>query len=219
MDIKNINLTVVDRIVLNSYCDMLDGLSLYLGEHYEIVLHSLEDLDHSVIKIINGYHTGRNVGAPITDLAMGRLAKIEESPDNADEIVYFSRNQKGEPLKSATIVIRGERNRVIGLLCINCYLNAPLIDVIKSFSDITQKVNSNGKETYLDSSDEMISNAVDQVRIEVMSNETVPANLRNKVIIMRLHERGIFNLKNSVMKVAKVLGLSKNTVYLHLRNK
>lgn len=36
-------LTKTDKAILNSYNKMLDGLSMYLGEGYEIVLHSLED--------------------------------------------------------------------------------------------------------------------------------------------------------------------------------
>ena len=43
----DIVLTMVDRQILQSYCDMLDGLSQYLGDGYEIVLHSLEDCNHS----------------------------------------------------------------------------------------------------------------------------------------------------------------------------
>ena len=98
---------------------MLDGLAAYLGDGYEIVLHSLHDLDHSVIKIINGHDTGRREGFPITDLALSMLAKIEERPDT-NCITYFNRNaEKGEPLKSATIVIRNHSRMAIGLLCIN----------------------------------------------------------------------------------------------------
>ena len=41
---------------------------------------------------------------------------------------------------------------------------------------------------------------------------------RNKEIIAILYQKDIFNLKNAVPKVAERLGLSKNTVYLHLRN-
>ena len=49
MDTPFIELTPTDRQILNSYALMLDGLGAYLGEGYELVLHSLESLDHSVI--------------------------------------------------------------------------------------------------------------------------------------------------------------------------
>lgn len=69
----NIVLTPTDRLILSSFSNALDGFAEYLGDSYEFVLHSLEDTKNSVIKIINGYHTGRKVGAPITDLALQML--------------------------------------------------------------------------------------------------------------------------------------------------
>lgn len=50
---------------------------MYLGSVYEISLHSLEDYDHSVVKIMNGYHSGRTVGAPLTDLALNMLKELK----------------------------------------------------------------------------------------------------------------------------------------------
>ena len=59
MDNSFLKLTITDRKILNSYALLLDGLGAYLGDGYELVLHSLESLDHSVIKIIIGHYTGR----------------------------------------------------------------------------------------------------------------------------------------------------------------
>ena len=46
-------------------------------EGYEVILHNLESLEHSVMQIVNGHHSGRKIGAPITDLALGMLSQIE----------------------------------------------------------------------------------------------------------------------------------------------
>lgn len=42
-------LSETEKLILESYKTMMDGLSAYLGDCYELVLHSLEDLDHSVV--------------------------------------------------------------------------------------------------------------------------------------------------------------------------
>ncbi|MBQ7083565.1 MAG: PAS domain-containing protein, partial [Oscillospiraceae bacterium] len=63
-------LTKTDKLIIDSYAVMMESLSAYLGSAYEISLHSLEDYNHSVVKIMNGYHSGRSVGAPLTDLAL-----------------------------------------------------------------------------------------------------------------------------------------------------
>ena len=63
---QEVQLTLIDKMILQSYRSMVEGLGNYLGEAYEIVLHSLEDFQHSVIYISHGEHTGRKLGAPIT---------------------------------------------------------------------------------------------------------------------------------------------------------
>ena len=89
-----VSLTPADRMILESYKTMAEGLSDYLGSGYEIVLHSLENLDRSVIKILNGYHTGRREGAPITDLALEMLARIKETGGDPPYISYFTKNKR-----------------------------------------------------------------------------------------------------------------------------
>ena len=74
-----VKLTKTDKLILDSYASMMDGLSAYLGSPYEISLHSLEDYHHSVMKICNGYHSGRSAGAPITDLALNMLKRINDN--------------------------------------------------------------------------------------------------------------------------------------------
>jgi predicted transcriptional regulator YheO len=49
MDNPFLKLTVTDRQILNSYALMLNGLGAYLGDGYELVLHSLESLDIALI--------------------------------------------------------------------------------------------------------------------------------------------------------------------------
>ena len=213
---KQVKLTKTDRQILNSYIPVLDGLANYLSSCYELVLHSLEDFDHSVICIYNGEHTGRKVGAPITDLALKMLEQIEEG--HVDSLVYFSRNAKGEPLKSTTLAIRGEGNKVIGLLCINMYMNVPLIDMINSYVPDSALNSHSFTETYTQNPDELIESTLEEEKLSVLSDSTILPSNKNKIIIERLYDKGIFQLKDSVIKVEKLMGISKNTIYMHIRN-
>lgn len=206
-----------DFKILESYKVTLDGLADYLGEGYELVLHSLHDLNHSVIKIINGHYTGRREGSPITDLALNMLEKIR-SYESRDYISYFNKNKKGEPLKAATVAIRGENNRIIGLLCINFYLNTPMQQVLNSFAPQVKVPEENGiSETLVDNVNDLIKESVDEVGYEVRNDASISAINKNKEIVYRLYAKGIFNLKDAVPKVADNMQISKNTVYLHVR--
>lgn len=210
-------LTDTDRLILDTYKSVLDGLSELLGPAYEMVLHSLEDIDKSAIKVINGHYTGRKEGAPITDLAMKMLAEIKRCGNNHKNMVYFNRSKKGRPIRAATLPINGENEQIIGLLCINFYMDIPLSTYIESIVKLDDG-HKDVVETFANNTDELILSSLETARAEVLNNGGITASNRNKEIIQLLHAKDIFQLKDAVSKVADQLGISKNTVYLHLRN-
>lgn len=220
MEKEYIQLTPQERIILQSYIPVVEGLGHYLGEGYEIILHNLESLEHSVMQIVNGHHSGRKIGSPITDFALSMLSEIEQSKDHSS-ISYFNRRQDGVILKSTTIPIPGESNRIIGLLCINFYTNIPFSTMIQEFipeNDHLQSYLPPKTETFTENVDELIEAALADVRDMIMNNASISSNNKNKEIITALYKNGIFNLKDSVIKVADRLNISKNTVYMHIRN-
>lgn len=197
---------------------MVEGLGNYLGEGYEIVLHSLEDFQHSVIYIDHGEHTGRTIGAPITDKALDFLMKFNENGSTQE--TYYSFNSKGEPLKSTTIAIKGENNRIIGLLCMNFYMNISFYDVVHTFAQKETIVTENESisETFASNVDDMILSTLNTVRERIYNDPSISSSNKNKEIIYALYNKGIFQIKDAVSVIAKLLNISKNTVYLHLRS-
>lgn len=215
-----IELTPAEHMILNSYIPVIDGLHSYLGEGYEIILHNLESLEHSVIKIVNGHYSGRKVGSPITDFALDMLTKIQNSKDHS-AITYFNQRPDGVILKSTTIPIPGEKNRIIGMICINFYTNLPLSTMIRQLipsesgvqADFLQKT-----ETFTENVDDLIETALADVKDDILNDTSISTQNKNKEIVTALYRKGIFNLKDSVIKVANRLNISKNTVYMHIRN-
>lgn len=211
----HIVLTEKEKLILSSYKVLVDGLADYLGNGYEIILHSLEDMEKSVIKIVNGHYTGRTEGSPITNFALSMLETLKKNNDKK-ALSYFNRDKNGVMMKSTTIPITGEGDRIIGLLCINFYTNLPLSEVLAKF--MPNDSNLHIAESFSDNIDDVIISALEEARTKVLSNPNISTSNRNKEIISLLYEKGIFNLKDSVVKVASFMGISKNTVYLHLRN-
>lgn len=209
-------LSPADQMILNSYIPVLEGLANYLSDAYELVLHSLADYEHSVICIFNGEHTGRRPGAPITDLALKMLQTIEE--DQVDSIVYFTQNRAGEPLKSTTIAIRGEHDAIIGLLCINLYLNTPILDFAGSLVSMPESpFSAPVSEFFAQDTSELVLNAFEEEKQRVELDRNTTSGKYNKLIIEALEARGIFQIKNAVGIIAEQLDISRNTVYMHLR--
>lgn len=73
-------------------------------------------------------------------------------------------------------------------------------------------------ETFSQSSSDLLEQTIQTVRQEVLMDSAISSTNKNKEIIFRLYQQGIFNLKDAVVTIAEALGISKNTVYLHLRN-
>ena len=71
-----------ERKILESCAAAMDGLALYLGEGYEFVLHSLEDLSHSVVKIINGHYSNRKPGEIVSDGEIRDVNMVYRLADN-----------------------------------------------------------------------------------------------------------------------------------------
>ena len=137
-DKSYIKLTKTEQLILNSYKKMIVSLGEYLGEGYEIILHSLENLQHSVIENVNGHYSGRKNGAPITDLALSMLSQLKEEPSQP-AVCYMNHSKKGVPLRSCTIPITGEKERIIGLICINFYTDVPLSSLLAKFYPFLRK--------------------------------------------------------------------------------
>ncbi|WEB60334.1 PAS domain-containing protein [Enterococcus faecalis] len=200
---------------------MLDGLGNFFGSTHEVILHSLENLESSAIKVINCHFSNRKEGAPITDMALKMLSQVESEHDYAVK-PYYNKNQKGVILKSSTIPVIGENDRIIGLICINMHLEMPLIDYLQDLlpsgqqNDMSQELKNS--EHFSDNIDELITTSLTKVKQAVESDPNVSHLNQNKEIVIRLYDQGIFNLKDSVIKIADRLGISKNTIYLHIRN-
>lgn len=219
MDNSFLKLTETDRNILNSFSLMLDGLGAYLGNGYELVLHSLESLDHSVIKIINGHYTGRSEGSPITDLALKMLGQLEQDPSRTVS-PYFNKNNSNSMLRSCTIPITGEHGRIIGLLCMNFHMEMPLSEFLQELlpSQDFSSVSQASSETFSDNIDDLILSSLVKTKEAVFHDPTISSSNKNKEIILRLYQQGIFQLKDAVITVSNQLNISKNTVYMHLRN-
>jgi predicted transcriptional regulator YheO len=203
-----------DKLIIESYKNTMEAVAAYLGDAFEIVLHDLSNLDHSIIKIINGHHSGRKVGAPITDFALSMLDKITK---NSSEryATYYSHDKFGKPVKSTTFAIFGEKDRVIALLCINFYLDSPITSLLNSFGPKTPS--EFATESFISDSEELISQALEKAKTEVSLDNSLPLTQKNKEIVTSLYRLGIFKLKNAVKIISTDLQISTNTVYLHLR--
>ncbi|EEJ0431013.1 hypothetical protein GRY44_004577 [Salmonella enterica] len=206
-----------DKRILESWRSVAGMLGRLLGKQCEAVLHSLEDLQHSVIFIVNGNITGRSVGSPITNTALTMLQRIQEENTDVTE-AYFTRSPDGHRMRSITCAIRGGSGEVIGLLCVNLDIDISLCQFMQELLPPQVDERKQQDEVFAQSVDELVKETVTAVRNDIMNDPAVSPSARNRKIILKLHEQGLFELKDAVIIIAGMLNISRHTVYLHLRN-
>lgn len=200
-----------DHAILASYFPMVDGIAALIGEHCEIVLHSLEFLEHSAIYIANGHNTNRKIGSPITDRALKSLRHM--ATDSVSK-PYFTKAKGGVLMKSITIAIRNAKQHVIGLLCININLEVPTSQFLSSF---IAPIDPESEVTFASSVEDLVSQTIQTTIDDVMANRHISNNNKNRQIVISLFEKGIFDIKDAINQVAEKLDISRHTVYLYIR--
>ena len=202
-----------DRAILNSYRAVVEGVSALSGDHCDIVLHSLEDLEHSAICIANGHNTNRQKGSPLTDLALKSLHNMKTDSVSKP---YFTCIKNGGLMKSVTIAIRNKNQRIIGLLCININLDVPLSQFIQALMP-SNPMGETSSVNFASSVEELVSQTVEHTIEEVNADRLVANNNKNRQIVVSLFEKGIFDIKDTINLVADRLDISRHTVYLYIR--
>ena len=121
--------------------------------------------------------------------------------------------------RSCTIPITGEHGRIIGLLCMNFHMEIPLSSILQALVPPQSTVTTAAPaETFSESIDDLILSSLSETKEAVYGDPNITSANKNKEIVFQLYQRGIFNLKDAVIKVAEQLNISKNTVYMHIRN-
>jgi len=214
---KQVKLSKTDKVILDSLKSVVEGIAEAFGDNCEVVLHSLEDLTHSCIKIENGYITGRDVGSPLTDFAIELLERSDSLPSNVVGR-YYGRTDDGRLLRSTTILIRGTGGKLIGFLCVNIDLSVPLSDFFKTFLPSEDDASTERKvERFASGINDLVIKTMGAVMAGVSSQREVSPSGKNRVIVQELYKRGLFNIRGAIDLVAKEMGISRYTVYNYIR--
>lgn len=209
-----------DDFIFNQYKMIVDMIGMFFKDSVEVVLHSLDDLEKSVIYIHNGQKTSRSLGSPVTDKALKIIAEFEATNRKIFG-PYKTISHDGHVMKSVTNVIVNTQGKAIGMLCINFDIDTPVSSLLKilcdDFSDSLDNPNSDNEYFATDIHD-LLNTSVNQIKHQIQDDDSIPLRQKNKAIIMELQKQGLFNLRNAVPVISEILNLSKDAIYLHLRS-
>ena len=215
-EIEKTELDENDRAILRSLEPVAEGIAAAFGSNCEVVIHSLEDVSHSVVKIVNGHITGRQTGAPLTDLAIDVWKKADSLDTNVIGC-YYSKLDNGTPLKSVTMIIRNRRGKIIGMMCINMDLSVSLVSFLKGFFPDDGDSVPDASEHFPSNLDELVAKSLDVAMVRQGNLKNISASKKNKLVVTELYNKGLFKITGVVDIVAKNLGISRYTVYNYIR--
>lgn len=218
----------IPNTLLQHYVKLTEFLGLALGPDYEVALHDMTDKNRSIIAIANNHVSGREIGAPLTNVALSILR--DKSYENSDyRLHYYGVSINGKDLRSSTMFIK-QNGRLVGMLCINfddsryrdlsnrlmglCHPDMFVEDVV--LSPAAPAAASTAPEKFRNSTDAV---AVDAINRELERLGVTAARLTSEErlkIIAALENGGIFLLKGAVKDVAAGLGCSQASVYRYL---
>ena len=211
----SVSLSPQDRLILEGYKPLVDAIGQLFGDCCEVVLHSLEDLSHSVIWIHNGAKTGRKIGSPVTDKALSVLRQCEQTGSSFSKL-YLTQTVNGATMRSTTTVIKGIAGNPIGLFCINFDISMPFNQLAQILVEPKNEAEAGGEHFAIDL-DDLFLTKVRQVEQEVKNDPNIPIRRKTYEIIVRLSDEGVFKIRKAVPRIAKVLNISRDVIYMHLR--
>ena len=216
---------------LQQYAKLVEFLGYALGPSYEIALHDLTDKDKSIIAIANGHVSGREVGAPLTNVALSILR--DKSYEQADyRVNSYGVSVNGKDLRSSTFYIK-EGGELIGLLCINfddsgyraissqlmslCHPDIFVDDMVRKAERAAWAAGGQmAAEKFPVTADAVAADAIGREleRLGVTAERLTPEERLQ--IIANLEASGTFLMKGAVKDVAAELHCSQASVYRYL---
>lgn len=197
---------------LKHYVPVVDMIAKTFGKNCEVVLHDLSKPLSSVVYAANSHVTGRQIGQTFDHLIKEVLLSKDFANDYKANYLIDTPQKK---IKSSTVLLRNQEDKVIGALCINYDVTQLLQfrDILNDFI-IAGKENISGETVPFDHVVEIVDDLIDKI---IGTVDVAQLKRREKIELIRfMEQKGVFLIKGSVEKVADKLNISKVTVYSYL---
>lgn len=195
---------------------MLRGFGKHFGESVEFVVHDYKrDFSKTIVAIVNGNVTKRKVGDSGTSIGL----KIMQGRQEEDgKFGYISQTKEGRYLKSSTIYIKDDDNKLLGSVCINCDITDAM--VARSFlnSYLGSGLDNHVETTVYNSVDDLLISLINE-SINYVGTPVAMMNREQKIEGIRyLNSKGAFKIKNASVIISKYYDVSRYTIYNYIND-
>ena len=206
---------MLDDAVLNFLRHLAKGLADQFGPNCEIVIHDLSDnyKENSIVAIENGHVSNHKVG---DGPSLAVLDALKSDPQKLeDHASYLTKTKDGRILKSTTIYIRNDEQKIIGVFSIN-YDITELIMIENAIKPLVS-VESEEKASQIPQNvTDLLNDLIEESTRQV--GKPVPLMTREDKIkaIKFLNDRGALLITKAGDKISKHFGISKYTLYSYI---
>ena len=207
---------IMKAFEVNFCAKLAKGIAQQFGPNCEVVVHDLypKDPDHSIVAIENGHVSGRRLGDGPSHVVWETMKS--DPRQIQDRLAYLTRTEDGKILKSSTIFIRDDQDKVTGIFAINYDITMmkAMEETLSAFTSTAETTQEPQTITHNvnDLLDELIKQSAQLVGkpVALMTKE-------DKVKAIRfLNESGAFLITKAGQRVCNFFGISKYTLYSYI---
>lgn len=201
--------------LLQRYCQIADVIAGTFGPRCEAVVHDLSQPESSVVYVANGSVTDRAVGQSFDHLIRQVLMNKKFKNDRA--INYLFEMPDHRKIRSSSMLIRDEEDKIVGMLCINYDISG----WVQMQEELVRMLNLEPAEIPPQGEEEVtpdVMTIIDDLIRKIVGNQDVKNLTRKKCVelVRFMDEKGVFLVKGTVDKVAEIMGVTKVTIYSYL---
>lgn len=202
------------KLELKRVIPMAEAFSRLLHPFAEVVIHDLKK--DQVVAIFNPC-SKRKVGD------RSYLDRWDFSVSPEEDVIgpYEKTNYDGRKLKSISVILRDQKGNAKGFLCVNVdisvfeYYQSILLSFLgNNDSHLSKKTQPLFKDDLYEKINVFIQ---EYCRSQQLSLENLSRDDK-RALVINLEEKGAFNGKNASSYVARILNVSRATVYNYLNN-
>lgn len=207
--------------ILKAIIPLAKGIAKTLGPNCEVVVHDLSHPKTSIIEIFNNTVTERKIGDGIRDL----ISKVLRSPNFKEDLLanYRTISHKNKVIKATTMLIRDEKDKLIGAICMNFDLSSfyKAKNFLEEFTHINKlSLPEDPKDKVIKTNNANLITVLNNIISQTIEEYGVPVDNMSREekikIVSFLDEKGVFQIKGAASWVADKFNTSRSTIYNYL---
>ena len=202
--------------ILIHYIKVGEIVAEMFSPYLEVIVHDLTNPNQSIIAIFNSHITGRKIGDGTSDIGYKKLSN--ELPDKI--VNYSNKSPAGVELKSSSLTIRNDDNKIIGSMGFNFDLShfVNMREFIDLFSKSVEMEELPKKEEFfMWSIKTEIQQALNKyLMINKLQSKVLTRDDKLKVISY-MKNKGYISKKGAKTIISELLAISRPTLYKYLK--